>query len=288
MLAVVYSLGAALTFALSALMVDRLKGRVGLFQFGRWQMGLAFGLTAATSIALGGWRGVDGWQFGLLTASSASGIMLASTTYFATIHVAGPRIAALLFTLASPFAVGLGYAFLGETVTAGQGGGIVLILAGIALAIAAPAEVSAPRRLWLGVALGTLTSLGQAAGSLLARPAMAAGVEPFTAMAIRSGAGALFFLALMAHPLGRADRPLDRAALRIVALSAFVGMYLGMSLLMAALARGDVGIVTTLSSTTPILILPMLWALSGRRPGLAAWVGAGLAVAGTAAISVGG
>lgn len=45
---------------------------------------------------------------------------------------------------------------------------------------------------------------------------------------------------------------------------------LGISLLMAALARGDFGIVTTMSSTTPILILPMVWALYGRKPDVAA------------------
>ena len=213
--------------------------------------------------------------------------MLASTTYFATIHVAGPRVSALLFSLASPFALALGYMFPGETVTPWQAAGIALILAGIVLAITAPAdEAAVPRRLWLGVALGVITSLGQAGGSLLARPARAAGVEPFTAMAIRSGAGALFFLALPAFPFGRAKAPLRGPALRIVGLSAFVGMFLGMSLLMAALARGDVGIVSTLSSTTPILILPMLWALTGRRPSLAASAGAALAVAGTALISL--
>ncbi len=64
------------------------------------------------------------------------------------------------------------------------------------------------------------------------------------------------------------------------------GMFVGMSLLMAALARGDVGIVSTLSSTTPILILPMVWALHRRMPGPMAWAGATLAVLGTALISL--
>jgi drug/metabolite transporter (DMT)-like permease len=55
---------------------------------------------------------------------------------------------------------------------------------------------------------------------------------------------------------------------------------------MAALAIGNVGIVTTLSSTMPILILPMIWVLYGRRPRPLAWIGAALAVAGTALISL--
>ncbi len=59
-----------------------------------------------------------------------------------------------------------------------------------------------------------------------------------------------------------------------------------MSLLMAALAHGNVGIVSTLSSMTPVVILPMVWLRSGRPPSLNAWLGAGLAVVGTALISL--
>jgi drug/metabolite transporter (DMT)-like permease len=64
------------------------------------------------------------------------------------------------------------------------------------------------------------------------------------------------------------------------------GIFMGMTLLMAALAVGDVGIVTTLSSTTPILILPMVWFVTRRPPAPVAWVGAALAVAGTALITL--
>lgn len=64
------------------------------------------------------------------------------------------------------------------------------------------------------------------------------------------------------------------------------GATLGMSLLMAALHNGNVGIVSTLSSMTPVLILPMVWVRSGRRPGLGAWFCAIFAIAGTALITL--
>ena len=86
-------------------------------------------------------------------------------------------------------------------------------------------------------------------------------------MAIRSGLGALFFLALLAVPgLRPAAKPAAGDIGRISG-SAVSGIFLGMTLLMAALAVGDVGIVTTLSSTTPILILPMVWFVTRRAPG---------------------
>ncbi len=290
MLAILLSLGAAATFALSAMLIDRVNGRVAILQLARWQMGIAFVITLVVSGLIGGWHTVAPWQFGLLAASAAAGIMLASLTYFGAIMFAGPRISALLFTLASPFALLMGYLALGETVSLAQAAGIGLILAGIALAISAPADAPvigrSVRPLWHGIALGVVTSAGQAAGSLLARPAMAAGVEPVTAMAIRSGLGFAFFFGLMVLPVARRALPLGRSEFVTIGWSAVLGMFIGMSLLMAALARGDVGIVATLSSTTPILILPMLWAASGKRPTVVAWAGAILAVLGTALISL--
>lgn len=290
MLAVVLSLAAALTFSLGAMMISALDGRVTVFQLGRWQMALAFMMSAAASVALGGWARVEAWQFWSLAASSASGIMLASATYYATIHAAGPRLSALLFSLAAPFAVLEGWLFLGEVLGPWQLAGIALILLGIALAVlwgggGHPGD--APRRpLWQGLTLGGITAVGQATGTLLARPAMEAGVEPFTAMAIRSGLGAVFFVLLMVFPFARAARRPGWGDLRLISGSAFVAMFLGMTLMMAALGSGDVGIVSTLTSTTPILILPMIWLTTGRAPRPAAWAGAGLAVLGTALISL--
>lgn len=283
MLAVVLSLAAAATFALSAMQIDSVTGRVGALQLARWQMGLAFLMTAAASLVLGGWRTIGLEQFLWLAGSSAVGIMLATSTFIATIQLLGPRLNALVFTLSAPFALMLGYGFRGETVTLTQSAGVGLILGGIALAILGPGGregLRRPQALGLGLALGVVTALGQAMGSLLARPAMLAGVEPFTAMAIRSGLGAAFFVALLAVPsLRPVAKPLPGDRWRIGG-SAFSGIFLGMSLLMAALAVGDVGIVSTLSATTPILILPMVWVVTGRVPGVMAWAGAALAVAG--------
>lgn len=288
MLAVVLSLAAALTFSLAAMLISGLRGQVGPFQLGRWQMGMAFLMTAAASVAFGGWQGVTAHQAGLLAASSVAGIMFASTTYFAAIHAAGPRISAVLFALASPFGLVLGYVFLDEVVSLTQALGIAAILAGILLAVLIADPGDRPTRpLWQGVTLGVLTSLGQAAGILLARPAMAAGVEPFTAMAIRSGLGAAFFILIMALPYARAARLPDLRGLLTIGATAFTGIFLGMSLMMAALNTGNVGIVTTLTSTTPVLILPLIWATTGRAPAMAGWIGAVLVVAGTGLISLG-
>ena len=48
-----------------------------------------------------------------------------------------------------------------------------------------------------------------------------------------------------------------------------------------------VGVVSTLSSMTPVLILPLLWLVHGDRPAPLAWIGALVAVMGVSAISSG-
>lgn len=289
MLAVVLSLAAAAAFAASAMFIDSVSGRVGPLQLSRWQMSLAFLMTAVIVLITGGWRSLDLEMVIWLTASSASGIMVGSLTYIATIQFTGPRISALLFTTASPFALALGFGFRGETVSPLQAAGVGLIVAGIALAVLGPKQdegARTPKPLWIGIGLGLVTSFAQALGSLLARPAMLEGADPVAAMAVRSGTGALFFIALLALPSFRPAALPSRVEIRQIGFSAAAGMVVGMSFLMAALARGDVGIVTTLSSTTPILILPMIWAAYRRMPGPLAWVGAVLAVVGTALISL--
>lgn len=304
------AIAAATCIALSGMLISELKGRVDVVRLARWQMYAATAMTGFASLAVGGWRTLDAGHAALLAASGFSGIIIASTTYFGAIYAAGPRVTALLFSLTSPIALLLGYAVLGETVSARQGAGVACVLAGIVLAIGMPrrfggtgrgepvvavdaplphaAPVAPSRTFGLGIALGIVTAIGQAVGSLLARPAMAAGVEPFTAMAVRAGVSAVFFTLILAVPVAALHRPyrFRLADLGLGVGSAFFGTGLGMSLLMAALARGNVGIVSTLSSMTPVVILPMVWLRSGKAPSPNAWIGAGLAVFGTALISL--
>ena len=98
-----------------------------------------------------------------------------------------------------------------------------------------------------------------------------------------TGAVALALLPIQAFHRHYRFRMKDAA---IAVGSSFFGTTLGMALLMGARTNGNVGIVTTLSSMTPIMILPMVWIRSGVAPVKMAWIGALVAVAGTAAISL--
>jgi uncharacterized membrane protein len=64
-------------------------------------------------------------------------------------------------------------------------------------------------------------------------------------------------------------------------------MRIGMTPLPLALRGGEVGIVATLSATTPALVLPLLWLKTVDRSALFAWVSAALVVVGSGLIFAG-
>ena len=51
-----------------------------------------------------------------------------------------------------------------------------------------------------------------------------------------------------------------------------------------AFEHGRVGLSAALSSTAPVLLVPLIWLVSRERPAAGAWLGASLAVAGAALI----
>lgn len=76
------------------------------------------------------------------------------------------------------------------------------------------------------------------------------------------------------------DAPVTPRIVGMIAANGFIGLGLGMTLLLIGLKHGDAGTAATLSATSPVLILPMLWALTRQAPRPGAWIGAALAVAG--------
>jgi drug/metabolite transporter (DMT)-like permease len=115
---------------------------------------------------------------------------------------------------------------------------------------------------------------------------MATGVDPVAATAVRVSATcvAQFLLLWSGVAAARAHAPPTRSVLIQVGWVGFIGMGVGMSLILLALRHGDVGMVGILSSVTPVLVLPLLWFHLRRAPAHAAWVGAGLTVLGTALV----
>ncbi|ANM12963.1 MULTISPECIES: DMT family transporter [unclassified Rhizobium] len=287
------ALGAATCWAFTGLISAVPSGHLGAPAFNRVRQVFVTGLLALYVIVTGSWRQLDEASVGPLLLSGLIGIFIGDTLLFATLNRLGPRRAGILFALNAPIASLLGWLVLGEALSSTAVAGIALTAAGVFLAIVFGKSRSQIHQwetikgpLWIGVLLGLGAATGQAVGSIIARPVMVSGIDPFVASLLRVGMAALCLSILIQLPV-QSVKPKGPLTFRVAAMTALTGIIalgMGMTLLLFALAGGKVGIVSTLSATSPAIILPLLWLKTGERPAGGAWAGAALVVVGMALI----
>ena len=120
------------------------------------------------------------------------------------------------------------------------------------------------------------------------KPILSAGADPIASAAIRTSISA-FLLSFTYFSNNEIIIDKSKFTINIILktiLSGFLGMALGMSLLLIALQQADAGIVATLSSTSPIMILFLIWIITHKMPTLGAWIGTVTAIIGTTLIFV--
>ncbi|PIZ23050.1 MAG: EamA family transporter, partial [Comamonadaceae bacterium CG_4_10_14_0_8_um_filter_57_29] len=283
----------AVCWAVGSVMSVAPSRHLGAFAFTRWRMLMvAFMLWAVVAVN-GSWHSFDVHAWGVMAVSGLVGIFIGDTALFSAINRLGPRRAGVLFATHAAFSAALGFIWLGERMSLQAFLGAVLTLAGVMLAIVLGRHKNETHaweadhgHIGLGVALALVAALCQAVGSLIAKPVMATQVDPVMASAVRVTVATVAHFVLLAAGF-RAARAQQTPTLRVLAqtgLNGFIAMGIGMTLVLLALEKGDVGMVAILSSVSPILVLPLLWFQLKRAPALGAWVGASLTVVGTALI----
>ena len=287
------ALGAALSWAVGGLISTAPSRALGAMGFVRVRMVLVFAMLGTAATVAGGWSTITAPMWTPILLSGFVGIFLGDTALFSCINRVGPRAAGLLFATNAPITVLLAWLVLNETLSAVALAGIALAFGGVALAILYGRRSTDPDH-WLervtgplsvAVAVGLLAALFQAIGTLLARPVMQLEPDPIAVSAIRVGIAALALqAAAFVAPAARLRTPLTPRLVGEVALSGLLAMGIGMTLLLFALEGAKTGIVAVLSATTPVMILPILWATTRTSPTAASWVGAVATVAGTALI----
>lgn len=287
------ALGAAACWAITGILSQSAAQALGPFGFNRLRQGMVAVMLAAIVFATGRWQGIESGDLLRLALSGVIGIFLGDTLLYVSLIRLGPRRAGALFALNAPMAAVMGWLFLGEDLPPLAILGVVLSTLGVAMTVLGRAGRSGGHRfeavrgsVLIASGYGLVAAAGQALGSLIARPVMAGGFDPYAASLIRVGFAVACMVVLIAMPIP-AVKPLARPTPRVIALSAlsgFIAMVVGMTLLMFALQGGKVGIVSTLSALSPVLILPVLWIMTGARPSVTSWAGAIIAVTGMALI----
>lgn len=285
------ALGTALSWALAGLISAEAVRAMGPFHFNLVRQVFVALLLAVLVSATGAWQGIAAGTLALLALSGIVGILIGDTLNFAGVARLGPRRAGAVFALNSPMAAVLGWLLLGESLPLQAWAGIALAALGVALAVLgrprqdAHALETLRGAVLTGVLFGLGGALGQAAGSLIARPMMEAGMDPYLASMTRVGASGLAMAFLAASPLApAAPLALPRRMILIALATAVLGLGIGMTLFLFALRGAETGIVATLSASSPVMILPLLWLRTGQRPSGQSWLGALLALAGLALI----
>ncbi len=290
------SLLATLLFALSVMAASRSIGHLGSNLANFWRVFLAAVLLGLWGHTVG--QGLAGPGLAFFFLSGCVGFGLGDVALFQAIPRLGPHLSSLLINcFAAPMGALIEWLWLGQRLTSHQLAAGGVILAGVALALAPKRGEGFPSsHRWLGIFYGLMAALGQAGGAVLSRKAfaMAASVgQPMdggTAAYQRILGGLLVAVAVLAWQTrvepgltrrGPGWRWLDPGkAWKWVILNALSGPAIGVGLYQWGLAVAPSGVVLSIVATTPLAVMPLAWALDGKRPGKRAMGGSLLAVAG--------
>ena len=229
--------------------------------------------------------------FSAIVLSSIIGIIIGDTFLFVCIKRLGPRRQALLFSMQIPFTIILAEVFLQTLPSLTELIGCALIFSGILIAIQFNRTIpdddleNIQGNKYTGLFAGIGLALCQSIGIILMKPALQT-TDPIIVSYLRVIVaavimfGSLFFI--------KNNQLWDKMKnIKITLFSiflGFMGMGVGMTMLIYALKYGNPGVISTLSSTMPIMIIPILWIVTKNYAGHLAVVGATLTCIGASII----
>jgi drug/metabolite transporter (DMT)-like permease len=232
--------------------------------------------------------GLDMW--GWLSLSGVIGLAIGDLFLFQSFVMVGPQVGSLLLSL-SPIVGALeAWIFFGESLTAQKVFGIVLTLAGIiwVVFVRGASEGRPAQHKVQGVIFGVLSAIFQATGFVFSKQGMASGLSPFQANSIRMLAALLTLLIIMLLQ-GEVKKTVGvlrehPSSLRLLSIAGLVGPVLGVSASLLSVQYAEVGVASTLTSLSPIFMLPLGAFLLKEKVHWQAVAGTFLAIAGVAVL----
>ena len=289
-----------LLFSISAICGHRTATRLGGVEANFWRI-----VGAAVFLAL--WAnlfgtGTAGKAFSLFILSGLAGIGLGDTAYFQALPRLGSRRTVLLTQcLIAPSAALIEWLWLGTRLNRVEIFCVVVILAGVAVALAPGDHMKiAPRRLGLGILASVIAALGGALAAVLTRKAYfvahAAGEHPDPGTTgyqrVIGGTialGLIFLVVKWRHTRRHGDdaQMKDSFSAREkwqlwpwILVNSLAGQTIGVSCMQWALETTPTGIVTAIIATTPIVMLPLARIFEHEKITARSLLGGLIAVAG--------
>ncbi len=221
----------------------------------------------------------------------------------------GSRLSSLIIQcLNAPFGALIEWLWLGTTLQLRQVLCIVVILAGVGVALTPSEHLKLPRRVMVaGSLFCILSAIANAYGAVLSRKAYAIATAAHLPMdggtaAFQRVLGGLFIAAICllivkrqafkvqasapAELITEASKKKWRAVWPWVVVNATVGQTLGVSCMQWALKSTPTAIVLAIIAITPLTIIPVSYVLEKERPTIHSVVGGIIAVAGVIALTL--
>lgn len=222
-----------------------------------------------------------------LGASGVLAFVVASYFMLNAFQAIGPRLASVILSFTPVLVAVFAWVFLGEALPAHSAIGIVVVIAGIVTVVAERGNggtLAARRDARRGVILACLATLIQAIAFIFAAQGLAGGFPPISATLTRiTAATATIWLLLLAQNKARSTLSIIRGdwpLLRLLTGAALSGPVISGLLLLFSFQFVPVGVSTTLSHTTSIMLIPISYCLFHERITLRAIIGTFISVAG--------
>ena len=236
-------------------------------------------------------------SLGWLSLSGIVGLVLGDMCLMQAFVMIGPRLSMLMMALAPMFSTVIAWLFLNERLDEHTVLGIVLAVAGVVIVVAErsgggrTSVIATGRDYRIGLLFALGGSLGQAGGTVLSRLGLAAGLEPLSASLIRLTVATIviwIFALLRGQVAGTVStlQTKPRAALQLAG-GAVAGPVIGVWLSLVAVQRTSVGIASTLTSLTPIFLIPISYVVFKERVTRQAVFGTIIAFIGTVLLFAG-
>ena len=229
--------------------------------------------------------------FSAIVLSSIIGIIIGDTFLFVCLKRLGPRRQALLFSMQIPFTIILAEIFLQTLPSLTELVGCALIFSGILIAIQFNRTIpdddleNIQGNKYTGLFAGIGLALCQSIGIILMKPALQT-TDPIIVSYLRViVAAVIMFGSLFFIKNNQLWEKMKNIKITLFSIFlGFMGMGVGMTMLIYALKYGNPGVISTLSSTMPIMIIPILWIVTKNYAGHLAVVGATLTCIGASII----
>jgi len=259
------ALAAALCWTITAVSFETAGKKVGSISVNLIRLILAFVLISIYNLFSRGMilpidASSSTWLW--LTFSGIIGFVIGDLFLFQAFVEVGSRISMLIMSTVPPITAITGFLIMGEKITTLGLAGMVITILGIAIVILTKnpddkkVRLSHPIK---GLVFAFIGAIGQAFGLVFSKFGMGS-YDPFAATQIRIIAAIIGF-SIVITILKKWGELLmafkNRRAMQHISIGSLFGPFIGVSLSLLAVQHASTGIVSTITSITPILLIPV-------------------------------